>query len=142
MGAGEKEMRNTLLLMFSLLAESQESCWVHTRCKCSNKTGRVSHTTSALHREATVLHKCLSPSIPDPLLYLQEATSPEKVGSQLNYGPTPLLASNKHRCAHCLFKLDISANLNWDSIPKTQHLFSFQDTRFLTVPRQRQPQGS
>lgn len=81
----------------------------------------------------------LRPSIPDPLLYLQEVGSTEKAGSQLNYTPTSLLASHKHRCAHHLFKLDISASLNWDSIPKKQHLFSFQDTRFLTVPGQAAP---
>ena len=112
---------------------------MHTRCKCPNETGRVSHTTSALCREAAVLHKCLSPSVPDPPLYLQEATSTEMVGSELNYGPTPLLASHKHRCAHHLFKLDISANQNWDSIQKNPNIYFHSGTH---ISLQSQGRGS
>lgn len=94
----------------------------------------MAHTTGALHREVAILHKYQSPSVPDPLLYLHEATGTENIGRQLNYSLTPLPASHEHRCTHHLFKMDISANRNWDSIPKTQHLFSF-----LAAPGQLKP---
>lgn len=39
-------MRNTLLLRFSLPA--WENCWVQTRCKCPNNTGREYLTPQVL----------------------------------------------------------------------------------------------
>lgn len=111
-------------------------------CMCPNKTGRGCLTTSALCREAAVLDKYLSPSNPRPSALPPGGYQHRKIGSQLNYSPAPLLVSHKHCCAHHLFELDSSANQNWDSIQKTQHLFSFRDTHFLTVPAQSQPQSS
>lgn len=55
------------------------------------------------------------------------------------------MPSPKHRCSYLVFKLDISANQNWDSTggKKNQPAFIFiLGTCFFSIPGQRQPQGS